>query len=92
MSDKEAWNAPRGIDGAIHWITGVSELHYARYVNGEERKAEYVELDGVKFVSEQRIAELEKLVRDMFADDKCFRNKRGWYRKRMEELGIEVES
>ena len=55
MSDcsREAWQAPRGIDGAIHWNNGnTSELHYARFVNGEERKAEYVELDGVKFVPE----------------------------------------
>lgn len=56
MSDcsREAWQAPRGIDGAVHWQGGTeSELHYARFVNGEERKAECIELDGVKFVPER---------------------------------------
>lgn len=55
MSDcsREAWQAPRGIDGAVHWQDGTeSELHYARFVNGEERKADYIEIDGVKFVPE----------------------------------------
>ena len=47
---REAWQAPRGIEGAIHWNNGnTSELHYARFVNGEERKAECIELDGVRF-------------------------------------------
>ena len=50
----QAWNAPRGIDGAVHWDNGnTSELHYARFVNGEERKAECIELDGVKFAPER---------------------------------------
>ena len=52
MSDcsREAWQAPRGIAGAVHWQGGTeSELHYARFVNGEERKAEYIELDGVRY-------------------------------------------
>ena len=49
----QAWNAPHGIDGAIHWNIGESELHYARFVNGEERNAEYIELDGVKYVPER---------------------------------------
>ena len=51
---REAWNAPRGIDGEIGWDNGnTSELHYARFVNGEERKAEYVEIDGVRYVPER---------------------------------------
>ena len=41
---------------------------------------------------QERISELESLVRDMFSDDKCFRNRREWYRKRMKELGIEVSA
>ena len=59
MSDcsREAWQAPRGIDGAVHWQGGTeSELHYARFVNGEERKAECIELDGVRF---ERVRECE---------------------------------
>lgn len=43
------------IRGEIRWTDGQrpSELSYARYVNGQERKAEYVELDGVKYVPER---------------------------------------
>jgi len=55
MSDcsREAWNAPRGIDGAVHWQDGTeSELHYARFVNGEERKVECIELDGMRYLPE----------------------------------------
>jgi len=68
MSDcsREAWNAPKGIDGAVHWQGGTeSELHYARFVNGEERKAEYIELDGVKHVP-------ERTCKDISIDDSQF--------------------
>ena len=75
----QAWNAPRGIDGAIHWNIGESELHFARYVNGEERKAEYVEIDGVKFAPERtcRIVKEKRTLRSMLhgecevVDEKC---------------------
>ena len=53
MSDcsTQACNAPRGIDGRIAWTDGKeSELHYARFVNGVERRADYIELDGVRYV------------------------------------------
>ena len=53
MSDcaATAWNAPRGIDGEIRWDDGMrSGLHYARYVNGRERRAIEVVLDGERFV------------------------------------------
>ena len=82
MSDcsREAWQAPRGIDGAVHWLGGTeSELHYARFVNGEERKAECIELDDVKFMPERtcRIVKEKRTLRSMFhgecevVDEKC---------------------
>ena len=53
MSDcsKTAWNAPRGIDGEVRWDDGtVSELHYTRFLNGHERHAREVVVDGVRYV------------------------------------------
>ena len=48
---KNAWNAPRGIDGEVRWDDGtVSELHYTRYLNGHERHAREVVVDGVRYV------------------------------------------
>ena len=47
---RQAWNAPKGIEGFIHWIGGkLSKLDYARFVDGQERKADYIELDGDRF-------------------------------------------
>ena len=44
----------RPIRGEIHWRGGMrpTPLSYARYVNGQERVAEHVELDGVRYVPE----------------------------------------
>lgn len=53
MSDcsKKAWNAPRGIDGEVRWDDGtVSELHYTRFLNGRERHAREVVVDGVRYL------------------------------------------
>lgn len=45
----------RGIHGAIRWDDGTdSQLAYARYVNGRERHAVRVELDGVRYVPARR--------------------------------------
>lgn len=41
---------PEGIHGKVHWKDGTaSELAFARTVNGVEREASYVELDGELF-------------------------------------------
>lgn len=78
MSDcsREAWQAPRGIDGAVHWQGGTeSELHYARFVNGEERKAECIELDDVKFVPERACTVESVLCWDMWHEEDYYEHR-----------------
>ena len=88
----------RPIRGEIGWGGDMrpTPLSYARYVNGQERVAEYVELDGVRYASEsERVNELESLVRDMWlylSDEKtefpgCIPVCDGM-RKRMVALGL----
>ena len=58
MSDcsASAFVAP-GIHGVVHWKDGtISTLTFSRYVNGEEREAEYFELDGERY---ERVRECE---------------------------------
>ena len=78
------------VKGHEHWNTRAT-LGAGECATCTERQGYYLDAETIRN-QQEHIAELEKLVRDMFADDKCFRNKRGWYRKRMKELGIEVES
>lgn len=45
--------AEGGIHGAVHWNDGLlSKLSYPRAVNGVERRAEWVEIEGVRFYPE----------------------------------------
>ena len=51
MDDFKTSRARGSIHGHINWKGGKhSDLIYARYVNGVERVAESIELDGVLFV------------------------------------------
>ena len=54
------WHEPthadprRGIHGRVAWEDGSEcELHYARFVNGSERRADFVEIDGERFAPER---------------------------------------
>lgn len=50
-----AFAAPQPIRGQINWANGhrPTPLSYARFVNGEERIAESVEIDGVVYAPER---------------------------------------
>lgn len=51
MTDEHHEGVAHGIHGRIRWDDGTeSRLAYARLVNGRERRAVHVELDGVRYV------------------------------------------
>lgn len=68
MSDCSTHNFDvRPIRGEIHWRGDMSptSLSYARYVNGHERVAEWVEFDGVRYVPESENAELRAIINEL---------------------------
>ena len=71
MSDcsTQAFNA-NAIHGEVKWAGGMrpTPLSYARYVNGQERKAECFELDGVDYLPE-RTCELVETYRGYPCND-----------------------
>lgn len=73
MSDcsMEAWQAPHGIEGYLQWKDGGrNELHYTRYLDGNEREADFFELDGVKFVPERTCTVIGTRFEDLL-DEYC---------------------
>ena len=71
------------IRGEIHWRGGMrpTTLSYARYVNGQERMAEWVELDGVRYVPECGLRHM------VDTRNESIRNLVGVLDKRQERIG-----